>query len=106
MPRALSSYVVYKFTCACCKARYVGQTTRHYNVRVHEHLHKKSNPSSIFKHLEENKNCRDACDPSCFEIIDRDTSAFRLEVKEAIHTAWIKPNISKQKRLLQMSILA
>jgi len=83
MPSDLNSNVVYKFICACCKQSYVGETTRHYKVRVHEHLHKKSNPSSIFKHLEDNKKCRNACDASCFEVIDRDnTSEFRLKVKE------------------------
>ena len=70
MPSALRSYVVYKFTCACCNARYVGETTRHYNVRVYEHLHKKSNPSSVFIHLEADEKCRNACDTTCFEIID------------------------------------
>ena len=39
-----------KFTCACCQSRYVDETTRHYDVRVNEHLHKKAQPSSIFKH--------------------------------------------------------
>ena len=105
MPSALRSYVVYKFTCACCNASYVGETTRHYDVRVHEHLHKRSQPSSIFKHLEGDKKCRDACDSSCFEFIDKDNSPFRLKVKEAIHTEWLKPTINKQKKLLKMGIL-
>ena len=105
MPIALRSNVVYKFTCACCNARYVGETTRHYNVRVNEHLHKKSNPSSVFIHLEADKKCRDACDSSCFEIIDKDITSFRLKVKEAIHTEWIKPTLNKQRMLLKMGIL-
>ena len=105
IPRALRSCVVYKFTCACCQARYVGETTRHYDVRVNEHLNKKTQPSSIFKHLEGNKKCRDVCNKSCFEIIDSDTSPFRLKVKEAIHTEWVKPSINKQQKLLKMSIL-
>ena len=82
-----------------------GQTTRYYNTRVHKHLNKKSQPSSIFKHLEAEVKCRDSCDEPCFEIIDTDTSAFRLEIKEAIHNEWVKPNINKQKNLLKLSIL-
>ena len=105
MPSELRARVVYKFTCASCKACYVGQTTRYFNTRVHEHLNKKSQPSSIFKHLEAEVKCRDSCDESCFEIIDTDTSAFRLEIKEAIHNEWVKPNINKQKNLLKLSIL-
>ena len=105
LPSALRSHVVYQFTCARCKASYVGQTTRHFDIRVHEHLHKKSQPSSVFKHLNENQSCHEACDESCFKIIDRDISPFRLEIKEAIHNEWIKPKINKQKQLLKLSIL-
>ena len=83
----------------------MGETTRHYDVRVNEQLHKKSQPTSIFKHLNEDQKCRDACDKTCFEIIDRDPSPFRLKVKEAIHTEWSKPNINKQRQLLKMGIL-
>ena len=105
LPNALRSNVVYKFTCACCNASYVGETTRHFDVRVHEHLYKRSQPSSVYKHLDIDKKCRDACDESCFEIIDSDPSPFRLQVKEAIHNEWLKPNINRQKKLLKVSIL-
>ena len=64
-----------------------------------------SQPSSIFKPLEAEVKCRNSCDESCFEIIDTDTSAFRLEIKEAIHNEWVKPNINKQNNLLKLSIL-
>ena len=105
MPSELRAGVVYKFSCAGCNACYVGQTTRYFDTRVHEHLHKKTQPSSVFKHLEANVLCREMCDTSSFEIIDTDTSSFRLEVKEAIHNEWIKPSINKQKQLLKLSIL-
>ena len=105
MPSALRSYVVYKFYCAGCNASYVGETTRYFNVRVHEHLHKKSQPSSVFTHLEADKKCRNACDSSCFDVIDKDNSPFRLKIKEAIYTEWQKPNLNKQKKLLKMGIL-
>ena len=105
LPSALKSFVVYKFTCACCNASYVGETTRHFDVRVHEHLYKRSQPSSVYKHLDIDKKCRDACDESCFKIIDSDSSPFRLQVKEAIHNEWLKPNINRQKKLLKVSIL-
>ena len=105
MPSTLRSGVVYKFKCAGCNACYVGQTTRHFDTRVHEHLHKKSQPSSVYKHLDQNVRCREACDVTCFTIIDRDVSSFRPEVKETIHNEWIKPSINKQKKLLKLSIL-
>ena len=91
MPNGLRARVIYKFKCAGCNACYVGQTSRHYDTRVHEHLHKKSQPSSVYKHLEAIVLCRQACSTTCFEVIDTDSSSFRLEVKEAIHNEWIKP---------------
>ena len=105
MPSAHRSHVVYHFTCARCNSSYVGQTTRHYDVRVHEHLYKQSQPPSVFKHLAENPCCREACDESCFKFIDSDSSPFRLQIKEAIHNEWLKPDINKQKQLLRLSIL-
>ena len=105
MPRALRSGVVYKFICAGCNACYVGQTTRHFDTRVHEHLHKKTQPSSVFKHLAQNARCRQACDVTCFSILDRDVSPFRLQVKETIHNEWIQPTVNRQRKLLKLSIL-
>ena len=102
MPRSLRAGVVYKFQCAGCNACYVGQTTRHFDTRVHEHLHKSSQPSSVYKHLDKNPRCRAACDVTCFKIIDRDVSSFRLEVKETIHNEWVKPTINKQKKIVEI----
>ena len=103
--RFLTFFDVYKFCFAGCNACYVGQTTRYFDTRVHEHLHKKTQPSSVHKHLEANVLCKEMCDASSFEIIDTDTSSFRLEVKEAIHNEWLKPSINKQKQLFKLSIL-
>ena len=105
MPSDLRARVVYKFSCAGCNACYVGQTTRYFDTRVHEHLHKQAQPSSVFKHLAANAQCKEACNTSCFEVIDTDTSSFWLEIKEAIHNEWLKPSINKQKQLLKLSIL-
>ena len=37
---SLQSYVVSQFTCAGCKACYIGETKRHLNTRIEEHLGK------------------------------------------------------------------
>ena len=76
IPDSLKSRVVYKFTCAGCGARYVGETNRHFYTRVNEHLFRDKN-SHIFKHLSFSKNCHDNCDVSCFKIIDNATSFYR-----------------------------
>ena len=46
----LKSGVVYKLTCPCCTACYVGATSRHLQVRFKEHVGRKS--SAVAKHLE------------------------------------------------------
>ena len=38
LPKSLQSYVVYQFTCAGSKACYIGETKRHLNTRIEEHL--------------------------------------------------------------------
>ena len=48
--KPLRSGVIYKIQCAVCEAAYVGQTGRHINTRLSEHL----NPTSpVGKHLKE-----------------------------------------------------
>ena len=57
VPRELRSRVIYKFTCACYNACYVGETGRQFSTRVREHLpYDKS--SHIFKHLQGLESCR------------------------------------------------
>ena len=98
-PKYLKSGVVYLFTCAACNDSYVGETSRHFDTRVHEHLFKASQPSSIYKHLQGNAECKSKCNESCFKIIDSARTKFTLEIKESLHTNWIKPKITKQKNL-------
>ena len=98
IPGALKSFVVYKFTCANCNVSYVGETCRHIDVRIEEHF--KSASSHIYKHLSKQQ----ACDKSCFQIIDTAYSSFRVKIKEAIHINWLKPALNKQVRHTAVSI--
>ena len=98
-PKNLESSVVYYFKCAACNSSYVGETSRYYGTRVHEHLHKSTQPSAIFQHIQKNNDCKSMCNESCFRIIDRARTKFTLEIKEAMHTHWLKPSITKQKKL-------
>ena len=75
MPRSLSSCVVYKFTCAECNSVYAGETSQHISTRVREHLSSDKN-SHIFKHLQSSDACKNACNETCFTVID---SARRLK---------------------------
>ena len=77
VPRELRSRVIYKFTCACCNACYIGETGRHFSTRVREHL-SSDKSSHIFKHLLSSERCRQSCSADCFEILDSALLNFNL----------------------------
>ena len=95
--------VVYQFTCASCGARYIGETDRHFNTRVNEHLFRDKN-SHIFKHLSASKGCRDKCDISCFKILDHASTYSQLKIKESYHIEQLKPELNKQVEHVNLSL--
>ena len=103
LPSSLRSFVVYKFVCAGCQSRYIGETKRHLRIRINEHLVTDKKPN-IFKHLLENSACKNICDQTCFAVIDAASSSFRSKLKEALHITWLKPNSNKQKEHLSITI--
>ena len=56
IPKFFQSYFVYQFTCAGCKACYIGETRSHFKTRIEEDLGK-DKISQILKHLKENPHC-------------------------------------------------
>ena len=98
----MKSFVVYRFSCPGCNARYIGETTRHLNKRIEEHFTNKS--SHIFMHLQKSQNCKQICNNECFKIIDCANSAFGLKVKEAMHIGWEKPSLNVQQMTVQVTI--
>lgn len=97
------SFVVYRFICPGCNARYIGETTRHITTRIEEHS-STDKKSHIFKHINQSLNCGGLFDRSCFEIIDTANTEFRLKLKEAMHISWEKPILNKQVKSVQVSI--
>ena len=103
VPRELRSHVIYKFTCACCNACYIGETGCHFSTRVREHLsYDKS--SHIFKHLQSSERCRQSCSVDCFEILDSASTKFQLKLKEAVHINWEKPNLNQQVHHVNLAL--
>ena len=94
--RELRSRVIYKFTCACCNACYIGETGRHFSTRVREHL-SSDKSSHIF-------NCRQSCSADCFEILDSARTKFQLKLKEAMHINWEKPNLNQQVHHVNLTL--
>ena len=103
VPRELRSRVVYKFTCACCNACYIGETGRHFSTRVREHL-SSDKSSHIFKHLLSSERCRQSCSTDCFEILDSAPTKFQLKRKEAMHINWEKPNLNQQVHHVNLTL--
>ena len=56
------------------------------------------------KHLLENKTCKNLCDEGCFRVIDYASSPFRLKVKGALLTNWLKRDLNKQKEHVSITI--
>ena len=44
----LKSFLVYKFTCASCSSSYIGETCRHFKIRIEDNI-KKDNKVSYFQ---------------------------------------------------------
>ena len=101
--RELRSRVIYKFTCACCNACYIGETGRHFSTRVREHL-SSDKSSHIFKHLQSSERCRQSCSADCFEILYSAPTKFQLKLKEAMHINWEKPDLNQQVHHVNLTL--
>lgn len=99
----MKSFAVYKFVCPDCNACYIRETTCHLSTRVEEHL-EKDKQSNIFKHLDENNNCKSPSTPDCFQIVDSNSSKFRLKLKEAIHITWPKPSLNRPLKHISIPV--
>ena len=60
---------------------------------------------NVFKHLRAKPECKEACDESCFSIIDRGNSKYELRIKEAMHIQWVAPTLNKQNISLKMTFV-
>ena len=96
IPDDLKSLLVYKFACASCSFRYIGETCRHCKTRIEEHI-KKDKKSHIFKHLHFTTICFDSYNSLSFKIIDKANSKCDLKIKEALHINWRNPYLHAQQ---------
>ena len=103
VPMRLRSCVVYNFSCLGCNSQYVGETTRHYCTRMHEHL-ETDKLSHIYKHLNKNSNCKNLATENCFQILDSDISPSKLKIKEAFYIKWKKPDLNGQIKSEKISL--
>ena len=99
----MKSFLVYKLTFASCSSSYIGETCRHFETSIEEHI-KKDNKCHIFKHLHSTTKCFDSYNFLCFKIIDKTNSTFDLKIKEALHINWRKPNLNAQQNHLALTL--
>ena len=95
IPGGIRSRVVYKFARAGCNACYVGETTRHFSTRVHEHL-VRDRAAHIFKHLQNSEQCRALSSWDCFPILYHASTTSQLKIKEACHIQREQPSLNQQ----------
>ena len=86
-PHALSSNIVYQFTCSCdTYLSYIGMSTRHLGTRAGEHLNiDDSHKSAIKNHL---RSCRQCCCGVCnvifFKILRKCNTDYDTKIHEAL----------------------
>lgn len=101
LPVDARSNVVYKYTCRCCNASYVGSTSRHFRTRICDHLQisgRTSRPllnpsySAIAAHAASNKH---SLSPDDFTIIHQSNKSDLLTT-ESIAILLNKPILNRQ----------
>ena len=99
-PHALSSNVVYEFTCSCdTNLSYIGMFTRHLGTRAREHLNLDDSHKSATKdHL---RSCRQCCNGVCnvtsIKIFLRKcTTDYDTKIHEALLIKKLRPQLNKK----------
>ena len=103
VPVGLRTRVVYKFSCAICNARYVGETSQHFSTRVREHL-LSDRSSNVFKHLQSSEFCKASCTPDCFEILDSAVTKYQVKLKESMYIKREKPDLNQQVKHINLTL--
>ena len=108
IPEKLQSSVVYKYTCSCCNATYIGKSKRQYQVRIFEHFGKSirtnrqfSNPpfSAIRQHSDEKDH---PINIDSFSILCSRSTDMELSIVESIYCIKEKPSLCNYERSVDL----
>ena len=105
MPFSLRSIAVYKFSCGGCNATYYGETCRHLNVRVGEHLgvssltEKKSKAETTTAVKDYMLFCDHVVSLDHFKILATSNTKFHLKIKESLLVSCDKPELDRSLAL-------
>lgn len=110
IPEALCSTIVYKYTCSECNSEYVGSTSRHFKMRVAEHMGlsfrtnrplSKPSKSSPREHHEHTGHSFSRSD---FRILDRCRNVSSLRILESLHIMKTKPRLNDYSAAATLNI--
>ena len=76
---------------------------RHFKTRIEEHINE-DNKSHMFEHLHSTATCFDSYNFLSFKIVDKANSKFDLNIKDALHINWRKPNLNAQQNYLSLTL--
>ena len=79
----IRSGIVYRITCPCCKACYVGQTSRHLQTRFREHVNNEKQP--VKKHFSQ---C--GTSPTAEDVDILGSTSRGVEYLMTLEALWIK----------------
>lgn len=108
VPAELQSAIIYKYSCSCCNATYIGKTKRQAKVRYFEHLGKSirtnrplSKPpfSAIRLHSHDNDH---PIQLDSFKILSSRTTDMELTTAESLYTIKEKPTLGYNERSVEM----
>ena len=85
VPRVLLINVVYKLTCPGCRASYVGQTVRHVQQRVRDHLGNKGTMKIHFRQCSALDNSFSVNENDILFILDKANNFHKLLTLEALY---------------------
>ena len=111
IPDFLRSSVVYKYTCADCKTRYIGQTGLQLKLRICKHLgvsHRTGRSitspetSAIRKHA---SDAGHSIEVDSFEIISSSPFPHQRLVLESLHIRNLKPELNQDQTSVKLFIL-
>ena len=106
VPAKLQSSAVYKYTCSCCNATYIGKTKRQFHVRIFEHLGRsirtnrqlsKPSFSAIRHHSEDHDH---PINKESFSILSSRPTDMELSVTETLYSIKEKPSLCNNVRLV------
>ena len=112
IPKCCMSSVVYKFCCASCGASYVGSTQKSLYCRAQQHVgrsYRTNSPLSSPVESSIRNHCHNICKVNFsidnFEVIDKESSGFKLRLLESIHIHKNKPQLNNMMSATPLYIL-